>query len=106
VYRFHMDGKGVPDGYRDRLAELQRRYDSRHHATPATAQANAALVEELGLVDFLAARSVIAGPPARCVERIAEVAAAGATNLIISQFVDDQIGFMRDFAREIMPAFR
>jgi 5,10-methylenetetrahydromethanopterin reductase len=106
VYRFHMDGKGVPDEYRDRLAELQRRYDSRHHATPATAQANAALVEELGLVDFLAARSVIAGPPDRCVERIAEVVAAGATNLIISQFVDDQIGFMRDFARDIMPAFR
>src|ERR1700733_3171241 len=106
VYRFHMDGKGVPDEYRDRLAELQRRYDSRHHATPATAQANAALVEELGLVDFLAARSVIAGPPDRCVERIAEVVAAGATNLIISQFVDDQIGFMRNFARDIMPAFR
>jgi 5,10-methylenetetrahydromethanopterin reductase len=105
VYRFHMDGKGVPDEYRDRLAELQRRYDSRHHATPATAQANAALVEELGLVDFLAARSVIAGPPDRCIERIAEAAAAGATNLILSQFVDDQIGFMRSFAREIMPAF-
>jgi len=105
VYRFHMEGKGVPEEHRERIVELKRRYDSRHHATPATAEANARLAEELGLVDFLARRSVIAGPPARCVERIQEIAALGATNLIVSQFVDDQLAFMRTFADEIMPAF-
>src|SRR5439155_6042299 len=50
VYRFHMDGKAVPDQHRDAIAELQRRYDSTAHATPDRAEANARLVEELGLV--------------------------------------------------------
>lgn len=104
LYRFHTDGKGLPEEYRERIEELKRRYDSRHHANPATAQANAELVEELGLVDYLAARSVIAGPPARCAERILEVAALGATNLIVSQFIGDQFEFMRTFAEEIFPA--
>jgi alkanesulfonate monooxygenase SsuD/methylene tetrahydromethanopterin reductase-like flavin-dependent oxidoreductase (luciferase family) len=105
VYRFHTDGKAVPERHVDAIAELQRRYDSTAHATPERAEANAELVEELGLVEFLAARSVIAGPPERRVERIREVAAAGATNLIVSQFVDDQLAFMDEFAAEIAPAF-
>ncbi len=105
VYRFHTDGKALPETYRDRIAELQRRYDSSAHATPERAGANADLVEELGLVDFLAGRSVIAGPVERRVERIAECVSAGATNLILSQFVEDQLGFMREFADEIRPHF-
>ena len=40
-------------GLQPKLAELERRYDSRHHASPATAAHNAALVDELGLVDFV-----------------------------------------------------
>jgi 5,10-methylenetetrahydromethanopterin reductase len=105
VYRFHTDGKALPDEYRDRIAELQRRYDSTAHATRERADANAELVEELGLVEFLARRSVIAGPVERRIERIRECAAAGATNLIVSQFVDDQLEFMREFADEIRPVF-
>jgi 5,10-methylenetetrahydromethanopterin reductase len=106
VYRFHMDGKGLPDEYREAITTLTHRYDSSVHATPDRAAANAQLVRELGLVDFLARRSVIAGPPERCVERIREVAAAGATNLIVSQFVNDPLEFMQIFADRIAPAFR
>jgi 5,10-methylenetetrahydromethanopterin reductase len=105
VYRFHMDGKGLPDEHRAAITELQRRYDSTAHATPERAEANARLVEELGLVDFLAARSVIAGPPERCIERLREIETLGVTNVILSQFVDDQLAFMRDFAAQILPAF-
>lgn len=104
VYRFHMEGKAVPDEVRPALAELQRRYDSTAHATPERAEANARLVEELGLVDFLARRSVIAGPPDRQVERLREIADLGVENLILSQFVDDQLEFMREFATSVVPA--
>ncbi|HET6963557.1 MAG TPA: LLM class flavin-dependent oxidoreductase, partial [Acidimicrobiales bacterium] len=41
VYRFHTDGKGLPDELRPAIAELQRRYDSSAHATPERAAANA-----------------------------------------------------------------
>jgi hypothetical protein len=57
------------------------------------------------LVDFLAQQSTIAGPPERCIERLHEVAEAGVTRLILSQFVPDQIGFMRLFAERIAPEF-
>jgi 5,10-methylenetetrahydromethanopterin reductase len=105
VYRFHTDDKGLPAEYQGKIAELKRRYDSTAHATPARAEHNAALVEELGLVEFLARRSVIAGPVERRIERIRECQAAGATNLILSQFVDDKFAFMTEFAAEIAPAF-
>ncbi|MCU1378018.1 MAG: hypothetical protein JWN29_1001 [Acidimicrobiales bacterium] len=105
VYRFHLDGKGLPDELRPAVEELKRRYDSTAHATPERADANARLVEELGLVDFLARRSVVAGPPARWVERFRECEALGIENLIVSQFVDDQLSFMADFAKHVLPAF-
>lgn len=104
AFRFHLEGKGVPERLHAPLRELQRRYDSSHHVDREGGDAHAALVDELGLTDFVAGRSVIAGPPARCVERIREVAAFGASNLIVSQFVEDQLAFMETFAREIRPA--
>ncbi len=78
---FHTEGKGLPEEYRDKIAELQRRYDSTAHAAPGRPPGTTDLVEELGLVEFLARQSVIAGPVERRIERIRECAAAGATNL-------------------------
>jgi 5,10-methylenetetrahydromethanopterin reductase len=104
AYRFHMEGKAVPDEYRAPLLELQRRYDSGHHVDREGGEAHAQLIDELGLTEFIAKRSVIAGPPKHCVERIREVASFGASNLIVSQFVDDQLSFMETFATEIRPA--
>jgi len=106
VYRFHMEGKGLPEEVKPKIAELKHRYDSRHHASPATATQNAALVERLGLVEFLAPLGTIAGPPERLVERLREVVASGATNLLLSQFVEDELGFMDLLAREVLPAVR
>lgn len=106
VFRFTMDGKGVPDELRPKIAELQANYDSRHHASPATAAANAALVDRLGLKRWLAAQSTIAGPVEHCVQRLHEVADAGVRNIILAQFVPDQLGFMRTFAERIAPHFR
>ena len=106
VYRFHMEGKGLPDEVKDRIALLQGEYDSSHHANPATAAHNAALVEKYDLVDFLAPRGSLAGPTGHLVQRLHEVIEAGATNLIFSQFVDDPLAWMRLFATDIAPEFR
>ena len=106
VYRFHTEGKGLLRGVR-RVASPSSRLVTTPPPTPprTVPAANGRLVEELGLVDFLAARSVIAGPVERRIERIHECVEAGATNLLLSQFVDDQLGFMREFADEIRPRF-
>lgn len=103
VYRFHTDGKDVPEELRGAIATLQERYDSRHHASPATGEHNARLVEELGLVEFLAARSVIAGPPERCAERIAELAALGVRNVLVHHQANDPVEFMETFGAAVAP---
>jgi 5,10-methylenetetrahydromethanopterin reductase len=105
VFRFTLDGKGVPEEHRAGLEALKRRYDSSHHASPETAAANAALVDEYGLTEWLARQSTIAGPAERCVERLHEVAAFGVRRLLVAQFVPDQLGFMRWFAEQIAPHF-
>lgn len=103
VYRHHFEDKGVPEEYRAALLTLQQHYDSRHHASPATATHNADLVERLGLVDFLAERSVIAGPPEQCVERISDLARLGVTNLLIHAHANEPLEFMREFQSGITP---
>jgi 5,10-methylenetetrahydromethanopterin reductase len=103
VYRFHMESKDVPDDLHAALITLQERYDSRHHASPETAEHNARLVAELGLIDFLAGRSVIAGPPERCVERIDELAGMGVTNILVHHQANDPIEFMETFGASVTP---
>ena len=105
VYRFTLEGKGVPPERVAALEELKRTYDSRHHANPATASANADLVDRLGLTDWLAAQSTIAGPIEHCVERLHEVAERGVRNVIMAQFVADPLAFMRLFDDRIRPEF-
>lgn len=103
VYRSGADGKGVPAELRTALTALREGYDPRHHASPATAGHNARLVEELGLVPFLAERSVIAGPPGRCAERIRELAGLGIRNILIHHQADDPVEFMQTFAAAVRP---
>lgn len=98
VYRFRLEGKGVPDELHAPIRELQRRYDSRHHASPATAEHNARLVEELGLVDFLAGRSVVAGTPAECAARFATLSAGGRRNFLIHSQANEPLEFVEAFA--------
>ena len=81
-------------------------YQSRHHAQPGAANPNNALLDKYGLRDYLATLGTIAGPPEHCVERVREVAALGATNLVVAQFVSDQYQWMRTFTEKVLPAFR
>jgi 5,10-methylenetetrahydromethanopterin reductase len=106
VFRFSLDGKGLPDDLRERVAGMMAEYQSRHHAQPGATNPNQGLVDKWGLRDYLARQGTIAGPPEHCVERVREVAAIGAGNLVVSQFVSDQTTWMRTFASDVLPAFR
>jgi 5,10-methylenetetrahydromethanopterin reductase len=103
VYRFHLDGKEVPAEYQGPLLELKDGYDYRHHGSPASAEKNAQLVERLGLVKFLAGRSVIAGPPRRCLDRLEELEEIGVRNLLVHHHANEPEEFMRIFRSEITP---
>ncbi|HLY84827.1 MAG TPA: LLM class flavin-dependent oxidoreductase [Acidimicrobiales bacterium] len=106
VFRFTLEGKGVPDDLKERVRGLMSGYQSRHHAQPGSANPNNALIAKYGLRDYLARQGTIAGPPERCVERIREVASYGASNLVVSQFVSDPDAWMHTFSSKVLPSFR
>jgi 5,10-methylenetetrahydromethanopterin reductase len=106
VFRFTLDGKGLPDELRAPMEGLMSEYQSRHHAQPGAENPNQQLVDKYGLRDYLARLGTIAGPPEHCVERVREAADIGATNLIVSQFVSDPYEWMRTFSEAVLPAFR
>jgi alkanesulfonate monooxygenase SsuD/methylene tetrahydromethanopterin reductase-like flavin-dependent oxidoreductase (luciferase family) len=106
VFRFTLEGKGLPEELKEPMRGLMSEYQSRHHAQPGGHNPNNELLDKYGLRDYLARQGTIAGPPAHCIERIHEVASIGATNLVVSQFMSDQYEWMRTFAGEVMPAFR
>ena len=101
-----LEGKGLPDELKEPMRGLMSEYQSRHHAQPGAANPNNALLDKYGLRDYLATLGTIAGPPEHCVERVREVAALGATNLVVAQFVSDQYEWMQTFTENVLPAFR
>lgn len=105
-FRFTLQGKALPEELGPRVQGLMSEYQSRFHAQPGAANPNRGLLDKYGLRSYLARLGTIAGPPERCVERLREVVAMGARNLILSQFVDDSYAWMRTFGDEVLPAFR
>ncbi len=105
VYRFHMEGKGLPEDVKSRMAAMMAEYDSRHHAFADGTNVNAHLADKHGLTEFLAGRGTIAGPPGYCVDRLTELAERGVNRMVLAQFMTDKQTWMRTFADVIAPIF-
>jgi len=102
--RFTTEGKHIPPELLPRVKELGARYTFGDHVTPGSA--NCRLIEELGLVDYLADRFAAAGTPEDCVRTLERAADAGARQFWMSVHFDDKVRFLRDWAGKVMPAFR
>ena len=102
--RFTTVGKHIPPELLPKIQELGKRYVFEEHVAPGSA--NCRLIEELGLVDFLADRFAIAGTQADCIRKIEAAAEAGATQIWIGLHFKDKIRFLRDWSAKIMPAFK
>ena len=82
-------GAGLADGDREIVAEVGRRYDSNHHLNNAadhTSPMDGDFIERFGVV----------GPPERCVERLADLAALGLERFVL---IGPTFGTDRDDAR-------
>jgi 5,10-methylenetetrahydromethanopterin reductase len=102
--RFTVKGKHIPDELMDKVKMLGERYNSDQHDKPDSA--NRELIKELGLLDYLADRFSVAGTPKDCIRKLTAAIDAGARQFWMSIHFDDKARFMRDWARDIMPAFR
>ena len=102
--RFTTEGKHVPPELLPELTTLGERYAFADHVQPGSA--NSRLIEELGLVDYLADRFAFAGTAKECIEKLERAVDAGARRFWISIHFDDKLRFLRDWATQVMPAFR
>lgn len=102
--RFTTKGKHIPDALMEKVSELGRRYNSDQHDKPDSA--NRELAKELGLLDYLADRFSIAGPPKECIAKLENAIDAGARQFWMSVHLDDKIGFMKNWSSKVMSAFR
>ena len=97
-------GAGVAEGDRAAFAELGAAYDSRRHLRNAAAHSAA-------LADDLIDRHAVVGPPERCVERLAALAALGVGRFVIAgPTLDADPAAARDSLRllrqDVLPAAR
>ncbi len=97
-------GAGVAEADREAFAELGAAYDSRRHLRNAAAHSAA-------LADDLIDRHAIVGPPERCVERLAALAALGVGRFVIAgPTLDADPAAARDSLRllrqDVLPAAR
>lgn len=102
--RFTTEGKHIPPELLPRVKLLGERYTFTDHVAPGSA--NGRLIEELGLVDYLADRFAAAGTPEECIRKIERAVEAGARQFWISVHFDDKLRFIRDWAETVAPAFR
>jgi 5,10-methylenetetrahydromethanopterin reductase len=93
--------RGVPAELHGAVAELRRRYSTR------PGEADARLVEELGLFDYLSGRFSIHGTPAACAAQLARAAAAGLERIMFSvSLAADPVRTVELFGASVLPRFR
>jgi 5,10-methylenetetrahydromethanopterin reductase len=102
--RFTTEGKHIPPDLLGNVRALGERYVFSSHTRPGSA--NARLIEELGLVDYLAERFAAVGTPAACIKKLEAAVDAGARQFWMSVHFDDKERFLRDWATSVAPAFR
>ncbi|MBV9858798.1 MAG: LLM class flavin-dependent oxidoreductase [Alphaproteobacteria bacterium] len=93
--------RGVPEELHGAIRELRRRYSTRPGA------ADAALVAELGLFDYLSERFAIWGTPEQCRDQLLRAKAAGLKRVMFTVSIgSDPVGTVELFGREVLPALR
>ncbi len=102
--RFTTEGKHIPPDLLAKIKILGQRYSFEDHVMVGSA--NCRLIEELGLVDYLAERFAIVGTPDDCIRKLETIVEAGARQIWLSVHFDDKYRFLRDWAGKVMPAFR
>ena len=93
--------RGVPAEHHAALLELRRRYSTR------PGDADAALVTELGLFEYLSRRLAICGTPDECLAQVRAAQAAGVRRLMFSvSLAVDPLATVRLFGERVLPAVR
>jgi 5,10-methylenetetrahydromethanopterin reductase len=93
--------QGVPEDFHDPIRELRRRYSTR------PGDADSALVDELGLFDYLAGRFAIYGTPDQCLQQLLTAHQAGLKRVMFTVSVaSDPARTVELFGEQVIPRFQ
>jgi 5,10-methylenetetrahydromethanopterin reductase len=93
--------RGVPAEHQAAMRELRRRFSTR------PGEADAALVSELGLLDYLTRRLAVCGTPEECLAQVHRARAAGAMRLMFTVSVaSDPLRTVHLFGEKVLPKLR
>ena len=96
-----LAARGVPERFIEPLRELRRRYSTR------PGDADARMVEQLGLFDYLAGRLAVWGNPQDCLQQALAAKAAGATRLMFTvSLAADPVRTVELFGDKVLPVLK
>lgn len=94
-----LTARGVPANLHPAIRELQRRYSTR------PGKADAELVDELGLFDYLSSRFAVYGTPEMCHRQLSAARAAGVEHIMFSvSLAADPLETVALFGERVLPA--
>ncbi|MDO8531977.1 MAG: LLM class flavin-dependent oxidoreductase [Dehalococcoidia bacterium] len=102
-FRFSPEGKRLPPELLPAVRKLQENYVFHEHVKVGANKPNGVLLEELGLLKYMADRFLVGGTPDECVEQLRRIHAAGAKNLWLGVHMADKDTFMNTLAAKIAP---
>lgn len=98
-------GRAVPTELEDAVQQLTDGYRVDQHVRPGQSEANAELVDRLGLRDYILERFGIAGNPDEVVARIRQLQDRGIQNFWMSMHAGDKGRVVRLMRDHVMPHF-
>ena len=105
AFRFTLEGKNVPQEFREAVAILHHEYQAAEHEQVGQTR-NATLTDELGLTDYFADRFAIVGTPEECRAKTRAIFDAGVDVLLITAIGPSPEGIIRRFGEEIIAPLR
>ncbi len=105
AFRFTLEGKNVPEEFREAVSILHREYQATEHEQVGQTR-NATLTDELGLTDYFADRFAVAGTPEECRAKSRAIFDAGVDALLITAIGPSPESIIRRFGEEVIAPLR
>ena len=105
AFRFTLEGKNVPEQYREAVSILHHEYEAAEHEQVGRTR-NATLTDELGLTDYFADRFAIVGTPDECLAKTRAIFDAGVDVLLITAIGPSPETIIRRYGEEVIAPLR
>ena len=105
AFRFTLEGKNVPQEYREAVSILHREYEAAEHEQVGQTR-NATLTDELGLTEYFADRFAVVGTPEECRAKTRAIFEAGVDVLLITAIGPHPETIIRRYGEEVIAPLR